>query len=83
MGEVDPSFCPALVLSIRTAPDLGMVAVLQSSRWKRVTFRGERSWSGRVMGVGGEGWGRRGEVGEEVEGWERVVGMWELGEMES
>ena len=48
-GEVDPSFCPALVLSNsdRAAPDLGMVAALQSSRWKRVTPRGERSWGGR------------------------------------
>ena len=52
-GEVDPSFCPALVLSNsdRTAPDLGMVAALQVSRWKRVTRRGERSWGVRVMGV--------------------------------
>ena len=70
-GEVDPSFCPALVLSNsdRTAPDLGMVAALQSSRWKRVTSSGERSWGGRGgeghvkggdvgwMGMGREGWG--------------------------
>ena len=84
-GEVDPSFCPALVLSNsdRTAPDLGMVAVLQSSRWKRVTFRGERSWSGRVRGGGGEERCVMGDVGEGDDGWGRVVGMWELGEMES
>ena len=61
MGEVDPSFCPALVLfnSDRTAPDLGMVAALQSSRWKRVTSSGERSWGGR----GGEGHAKGGDVG--------------------
>ena len=63
MGEVDPSFCPALVLSNsdRTAPDLGMVAALQVSRWKRVTRRGERSWGGRGdVCEGGEGGGGEG-----------------------
>ena len=51
VGEVDPSFCPALALSSsdRTAPDLGMAAALQSSRWMRVTFRGDRfcGWEGK------------------------------------
>ena len=52
VGEVDPSFCPALALSNsdRTAPDLGMVAALQSSRWMRVTTRGDRSLGGRGGG---------------------------------
>ena len=51
VGEVDPSFCPALALSSsdRTAPDLGMAAALQSSRWMRVTSRGDRfcGWEGK------------------------------------
>ena len=75
-GEVDPSFCPALVLSNsdRTAPDLGMVASFQSSRWKRVTSSGERSWGGR----GGEGHVNGGDVGlmgMERERWGGCIAM--------